>query len=114
MHSFTVGFFSGEHIPIFWYISLTSHRKLLDSMPNQFFSLSFLFFFLFLFFLFIYLFIFLIIFLLLRLFRSNFKLIENCTKKIIFSNPYLLHYVVKMPVESIFISIMCAGDMVRV
>ena len=82
-------------------------------MPNQFFYFSFLFFFLFLFF-YLFLFYFLIIFLLLRLFRSNFKLIENCTKKIIFSNPYLLHYVVKMPVESIVISIICAGDMVRV
>ena len=81
-------------------------------MPNQFFSFSFLFFFLFPFFLFIS--FFLIIFLLLRLFRSNFKLIENCTKKIIFSHSYLLHYVVKMPVELIVISIICAGDIVRV
>ena len=44
------------------------------------------------------------------LFRSYFKLMENFCKKIISLNPYLIHHVVKIFVESIVISIMSAGE----
>ena len=79
------GFYDKRHMSRFLFIALTSYREFVSFTAWLF-----------------------------RLFRSNFKLIENCTKKIIFSNPYLLHYVVKMPVELIVISIICAGDIVRV